>query len=49
MNLDANATLADNRIDVTGLRVGLGHSNLEASGTLKDPKGNGALEFKSRH
>src|SRR5580693_3728055 len=48
LDLDANATVANNGIQVTGLRLGLGQSNLEASGTLKDPKGNGALEFKSR-
>jgi translocation and assembly module TamB len=48
MDLDANATAGNNKIEVTGLRLGLGHSNLEASGTLKDPNGSGALEFKSR-
>jgi translocation and assembly module TamB len=48
MDLDANAIVANNKIEVTGLRVGLGHSNLEASGTLKDPHGNGSLEFKSQ-
>jgi translocation and assembly module TamB len=48
MDLDANATAGSNKIEVTGLRLGLGHSNLEASGTLKDSSGSGALEFKSR-
>lgn len=48
LEFDANATFADNRIDVIGLRAGIGQSNIEASGTLKDPKGNGALQFKSR-
>jgi translocation and assembly module TamB len=48
MDLDANATAGNNKLVVTGLRLGLGHSNLEASGTLKDPNGSGALEFKSR-
>jgi len=48
LELDANATIADNRIDVIGLRAGIGQSNIEASGTLKDPKGNGAIQFKSR-
>ncbi len=42
-----NAAIADNRITVTGLRLGIGKSNIEASGTLKDPQGNGALEFKA--
>src|SRR6202035_5533614 len=32
---------------VTGLRMGLGHSTIEASGTLKDPTGKGSLQFKS--
>lgn len=48
INIDGNATVADNRIVVKGLRVGMGASNIEASGTLKDPQGNGALEFKTR-
>ncbi len=48
MDLDANATAGNNKIEVTGLGVRLGHSNLEASGTLKDPNGSGALEFKGR-
>lgn len=48
IDLDANATISDQVIDVTGLRLGLGHSNIEASGKLKDPKGNGSLEFKAQ-
>ena len=48
LDLDANATVADNEIRITGLRLGLGHSNIEASGTLKDPKGNGSLQFKTQ-
>jgi translocation and assembly module TamB len=46
--VNGNVTMADNRITVDGLRVGLGNSNIEASGTLKDPQGNGALEFQAR-
>jgi translocation and assembly module TamB len=48
VDLDANATVADNTIQVAGLRMGIGSSDIEASGTLKDPRGNGSLEFKSR-
>ena len=48
LDLDANATLADGGIQVAGLRLGIGQSNLEASGALKDPRGHGSLEFKSR-
>jgi translocation and assembly module TamB len=47
VDIDANATVADNLIQVTGLRMGLGHSTIEASGTLKDPTGKGSLQFKS--
>ncbi|HYI93855.1 MAG TPA: translocation/assembly module TamB domain-containing protein [Bryobacteraceae bacterium] len=47
INIDGNAAVAENRITVDGLRVGLGSSNIEASGTLKDPQGKGALEFKT--
>jgi translocation and assembly module TamB len=47
VDLDANATIADNLIQVTGLRVGIGRSTIEASGTLKDPTGKGSLQFKS--
>ena len=46
-DLDANATVANDRIDVAGLRLGLGGSRIEASGTLKDPNGNGALDLRS--
>src|SRR6266404_4304857 len=47
VDLDANATVSDNLIQVTGLRLGIGHSTIEASGTLKDPTGKGSLQFKS--
>jgi translocation and assembly module TamB len=45
VDLDASATMADNTIQVSGLRVGIGHSNIEASGKLKDPAKNGSLQF----
>jgi autotransporter translocation and assembly factor TamB len=47
VDMDANATVADNLIQVTGLRLGIGHSTIEASGVLKDPTGKGSLRFKS--
>jgi translocation and assembly module TamB len=47
VDLDANATVADNAIQVTGLRLGIGHSTIEASGALRDPTGKGSLQFKS--
>ncbi len=43
IDLDANVSSANNTIGVTGLRLSLGHSNLEASGSL-----NGGLSFQSR-
>lgn len=48
IDLDANATLAKDNIQVTALRLGLGHSDLEASGILKSSTENAALGFKSR-
>jgi translocation and assembly module TamB len=48
VNVDANAVMANDRIDVNGLRVTAGSSDIEASGTLLDPKGNGSLQFKTR-
>lgn len=48
LELDATATVANNIVRIAGLRLGLGASDLEASGTLKDPNGQGALQFKSR-
>jgi translocation and assembly module TamB len=43
IDLDANASNANNAIEVTGLRLSLGHSNIEASGSL-----NTGLAFNSR-
>ncbi|HEX4595269.1 MAG TPA: translocation/assembly module TamB domain-containing protein [Bryobacteraceae bacterium] len=48
VDLDGNALITGNSIQVNGLRLGIGQSNIEASGTLKSPLGTGALEFKSR-
>jgi len=48
VDLDANAVITGNSVQVNGLRLSAGHSDLEASGTLKSPLGTGALEFKSR-
>src|ERR1700693_5920280 len=48
VDLDGNAVVTGNSIQVNGLRLSIGHSDLEASGTLKSPLGTGALEFKSR-
>jgi len=48
IQIDANAAVADNAIQVKGLKVGLGHSSIEASGTLEDPAGNGSLDFKAQ-
>ena len=45
---DANISMDKDRIQVSGARIGLGNSNLEASGMLKDPSGNSALQFKAR-
>jgi translocation and assembly module TamB len=47
VNIDGNASLAENRITVHALRLTAGRSRIEASGTLKDPQGNGALQFKA--
>ena len=48
VDLDGNAVVTSNSIQVNGLRLSVGHSDLEASGTLKSPLDTGALEFKSR-
>ncbi len=47
INLNGNAAIAGDRITVSEFRLGVGKSSIEASGTLKDPQGNGALNFKS--
>ena len=43
IDLDANASLANSEIEVTGLRLSLGQSNIQASGSL-----NKGLAFNSR-
>jgi translocation and assembly module TamB len=43
IDLDANASMANSAIEVTKLRLSLGRSNVEASGSL-----NGGLSFQSR-
>ncbi len=48
VELDANATVANNSIQVTALKLGIGHSTIEASGPLKAQNGAGALDFKAR-
>lgn len=47
VNIDGDAAIAENRITVSALRLSAGKSNIEASGTLKDPQGNGSLAFKT--
>lgn len=47
VELDVNATVADNAIQVTRLQLALGHSTVEASGKLRDATGNGTLAFKA--
>jgi translocation and assembly module TamB len=48
IDLDANAIVGSQVIQVSGLRVGLGHSVIEASGALKGAGRNGALTFRTR-
>ena len=48
VDLDANATVTESAIQVSGLRLAIGHSNIEASGRLKDAAGNGSLGFKAQ-
>ncbi len=48
VDLDVNATVADNAIEVTRLHLGLGHSSVDAAGKLKETSGNGALVFQAR-
>ncbi len=48
IDLDGNAVVTGNSVEVSGLRLSIGRSSIEASGMLKSPLGTGALEFKSR-
>jgi translocation and assembly module TamB len=45
LDLDADVAESPDRIEVTALNLALGHSNLNASGLLRDPRGSGALHF----
>ncbi len=47
IDVDANAYIDNNRITVTSARLTVGQSKVEASGTLKDPNGNAALQFRA--
>lgn len=48
ISLDANATVSQQVIQVTRLWIGMGHSELQASGQLKDSRGSGSLHFRTR-
>jgi translocation and assembly module TamB len=48
LTLEGNATVGDNATQVSGFRLGLGHSTLEASGKWKDAAGNSSLAFSGR-
>jgi translocation and assembly module TamB len=48
VRVDATAEVSSNRIDIGGLQVSAGDSNLSASGSLRDPAGRGAMEFGGR-
>ena len=41
INVNGNASMANNRIAVEGLNIAAGSSSMEASGVLKDPQGAG--------
>lgn len=47
MDADVTAALDPDHIRIQSARVSVGQSNLEASGTLKDPSGRGSVEFRS--
>ena len=46
IELDVNATVAGNEIDVTDSRVAYGGSSVHAAGKLQDPSGGGSLQFQ---
>ena len=48
INLDASATVSNERISVDNLQVRFGQSTLRASGPLRDPKGNGQMDFQGQ-
>jgi translocation and assembly module TamB len=47
LSVTANASVADGAISVSAFRLRFGNSGVEASGLLKDPRGQGALRFRS--
>ena len=47
VDLDVNATIALNRIDVANSHIAFGASTIEAAGPLQDPSGNGSLAFQA--
>ncbi len=47
LNADADFSMDKDHIQVNSARVTLGRSDFEASGKLKDPSGNGAVQFKT--
>ena len=47
VNLDANATIDSSNIQIAGLRMSMGATQIEASGTLKDKNGNGNMQFRA--
>src|SRR5207302_8413167 len=47
LDLFTNATVSNNMIRVSGMRVNFGQTHIEASGPLKDPGGTPNLQFKA--
>ncbi len=47
VDLDATASADANRVLIQNARLSLGQSEIEASGTIRDVKGPGALQFQS--
>ncbi|MDQ2947485.1 MAG: hypothetical protein M3Y27_16385, partial [Acidobacteriota bacterium] len=47
LNADVAVNMDENSIRISTARASLGNSNLEASGTLKDPSGNGVVQFNT--
>lgn len=48
IDLDANASVSSDSIQVSQLQIKLGASSVEASGALKDAQGQGALQFDTQ-
>ena len=47
LTADADVSMDKDNIQVGGVHMNLGHSNVEASGKLKDPSGNTSLQFRA--